>query len=51
MCMCAQVRVALGGLAALPVWGAQEGPAAAGGALPSFSAYPQQHVTVAGAPL
>ena len=44
-----QVRVALGGLAALPVWAAQEGENAAGGALPSFSAYPQQHVTVAGA--
>ena len=46
----AQVRDALGGLAALPVWAAQEGPTAAGGTLPSFSAYPQQNVTAAGAP-
>lgn len=44
-----QVRNALGGLAGLPVWAAQEGPTAAGGTLPSFSAYPQQNVTAAGA--
>ena len=43
-----QVHGSLEGLGSQPVWQQEDPSASAGGALPSFSAYPQQSVTAAG---
>ena len=43
-----QVHGALIGLGSQPVWQQEDASASSAGALPSFSAYPQQSVTAAG---
>ena len=46
--MCLQVHGSLDGLSSQPVWQQEDVSASSAGALPSFSAYPQQSVTAAG---
>ena len=46
--LCLQVHGSLDGLGSQPVWQQEDVSASNAGALPSFSAYPQQSVTAAG---